>query len=163
MMSAEKVLGVLDVFAHAGIVSWVDGGWGIDALLGTQTREHDDLDLVLDIRAVDQARTLLVGQGFIVERDWRPTALALRHLDGRKVDLQSGRDGGGDQVQPDGRRWHYDPPVTGRIAGHTVRCCSPACQLAAHLGYEPDEIDRADMAALAARYQLTLPAPYEAG
>lgn len=166
MMSAEQVLAMLGVLARASIVGWVDGGWGIDALLGKQTREHDDLDLVMAGDAVDEARAVLEGQGFTVERDWLPTALSLRHPDGRSLDLhpvESTPDGGGDQIQRDGSRWHYDAPVTGRIAGHSVRCCSPACQVAAHLGYEPDDTDRADMTALAARYRLTLPMPYQAG
>ena len=90
-----------------------------------------------------------MGQRVIVERDGLPTAPAWRYLDGRSVGLHpvewAPDGGGGDQVQPDGTRWHYDPPVTGRIAGHAVRCCSPAGQLAAYLGYQPDDIDRADM------------------
>src|SRR5258708_7387144 len=26
---------------------WIDGGWGVDALLGHQTRKHDDLDVAV--------------------------------------------------------------------------------------------------------------------
>ena len=39
MMTATDVHAVLDVLDAAGIRVWVDGGWGIDALLGRQTRE----------------------------------------------------------------------------------------------------------------------------
>lgn len=157
---------MLGDLARAGVCGWVDGGWGVDALLGWQTRVHDDLDLVVLAGDVDRARDVLEDQGFGVERDWLPTALAMRHPDGRAADLhpvESTPDGGGDQVQLDGTRWHYDAPVTGRIAGRPVRCCSVDCQLAAHLGYEPDDTDRADVTALAVRYRLTPPAPYQAG
>lgn len=58
------------------------------------------------------------------------------------------------------RRWHYSAPVRGRIAGQSVLCFSPECQLAAHLGYEPDDDDRADRSRLAERFDLTLPDPY---
>lgn len=27
---------------------WLDGGWGVDALLGRQTRPHDDMDIVIE-------------------------------------------------------------------------------------------------------------------
>lgn len=37
-----RVLDVLAAFDAGGIDYWVDGGWGIDALLGRQTREHRD-------------------------------------------------------------------------------------------------------------------------
>jgi lincosamide nucleotidyltransferase A/C/D/E len=33
-----------------GIPIWLDGGWGVDALLGEQTRPHDDLDIVVEER-----------------------------------------------------------------------------------------------------------------
>ena len=33
---------------HAAITSWVDGGWGIGALLGRRDPRHDDLDLTID-------------------------------------------------------------------------------------------------------------------
>jgi lincosamide nucleotidyltransferase A/C/D/E len=166
MMTGRQVVDVLRGFTQAGITAWVDGGWRIDALLGAQTRQHDDLDLVVPAGDVCYARELLLECGFAIERDWLPTALALRHPDDRAVDLHPIRptpDGGGDQAQPDGSRWHYDLPVTGRIDGHRVRCCSPECQMAAHLGYQPDDTDRADIAALASRYGLTLPPGYRYG
>ena len=109
-------------------------------------------------------RSTLEGEVFEVLRDALPTALALRHGDGREVDLhlvEPAPDGGGDQIQPDGRRWHYDPPVTGVIAGCQVLCCPLATQLRAHVGYEPDSTDMADMSLLAERFGCRLPPPYE--
>jgi len=128
-MNAEQVLEMLDLLQRAGMVPWVDGGWGVDALLGEQTRQHGDLDLVLPAGAVPAVRSLLVEAGFDVIRDSLPTALAVRHPDGREVDLHPidpTPDGGGDQVQPDGRRWHYDPPLIGVIGRRDVLCwCLP--------------------------------------
>jgi lincosamide nucleotidyltransferase A/C/D/E len=43
----DDVLDVLDRLNAAGIEWWVDGGWGVDALLGEETRTHNDLDLVI--------------------------------------------------------------------------------------------------------------------
>src|SRR4051794_4281937 len=49
-MEARDVLDVLTVLREAQIGrSWIDGGWGIDALLGAQHRDHDDLDLVVSV------------------------------------------------------------------------------------------------------------------
>ena len=44
-MTATEAPAVLDILERAGIEVWVDGGWGIDALLGLETRAHRDLDL----------------------------------------------------------------------------------------------------------------------
>jgi lincosamide nucleotidyltransferase A/C/D/E len=148
----------------AGITAWVDGGWGVDALLGRQTRPHEDLDLVIDAAAADSFVDGLVADGFVIVRDWRPTAIALRHPDGREIDLHPVRltaDGGGDQVQLDGvTKWHYDAPVEGVIDRRPVRCCSVETQIEAHLGYEPDDDDRHDMALLHAAFHVELPKPY---
>jgi lincosamide nucleotidyltransferase A/C/D/E len=45
-MTGDDVLAVLAVLREAGAEVWVGGGWGIDALVGEQTRDHRDLDLM---------------------------------------------------------------------------------------------------------------------
>ena len=37
-MPAGEVVAVLDAMAARAVDVWVDGGWGVDALLGRQTR-----------------------------------------------------------------------------------------------------------------------------
>jgi lincosamide nucleotidyltransferase A/C/D/E len=49
-MAAQEVVRLLDLLESAGVTVWLDGGWGVDALLEEQTREHDDLGLVARIR-----------------------------------------------------------------------------------------------------------------
>ena len=44
-MGMQTLLAVVGLLEADGIDVWLDGGWGVDALLGQQTREHDDLDL----------------------------------------------------------------------------------------------------------------------
>jgi lincosamide nucleotidyltransferase A/C/D/E len=41
-MKAADVADVLDRFDAAGLWYCIEGGWGVDALLGEQTREHRD-------------------------------------------------------------------------------------------------------------------------
>ena len=43
MMNASDVVELLNRLEEHGIDVWLNGGWGVDALLGHQTREHDDL------------------------------------------------------------------------------------------------------------------------
>ena len=47
-MDIGEVLAVLADLTEAGCSVWVVGGWGVDALVGRQTRLHRDLDLALD-------------------------------------------------------------------------------------------------------------------
>jgi lincosamide nucleotidyltransferase A/C/D/E len=163
-MRADEVLHVLDRLKAEGIIAWVDGGWGVDALLERQTRDHSDLDLVMDAAAISGFKAALLAEGFEVVRDWLPTAIAFRHPDGRAIDLHPVEltpDGGGDQIQLDGkRRFHYPAPTTGRIGSRSVACCTVETQIASHLGYQPNEDDLADMEALAMRFGRELPPPY---
>lgn len=163
-MTATSVVDLLHVFETAGIFPWVDGGWGVDALLGYQSRPHADLDVVIPESAVPAAREALTAAGFIVLRDWLPTALALRHEDSREVDLHPitpTADGGGDQqLLPPEPPFHYDAPTRGVIDGTQVTCVDAATQVRAHIGYEPQPEDHADVSALVARFHLPLPPGY---
>ena len=58
-MTPEDVVEVLTALDAGGIDYWVDGGWGIDALLERQTREHRDLDLGVGLDDVPRIATLL--------------------------------------------------------------------------------------------------------
>jgi lincosamide nucleotidyltransferase A/C/D/E len=149
---------------QAGLRVWVDGGWGVDALLGAQTRPHSDLDLVVDRPDLEAAQELLVARGYAVLRDWLPNAIAYRDAQGRQVDLHPvdpTPDGGGDQIQLDGRsRWHYSAPVTGVIGGRAVLCCPVDDQVLCHLGYPPRATDFDDMRRLGERFGLKPPEPF---
>jgi hypothetical protein len=50
---------VLDRLDRAGLWYCIEGGWGVDALLGEQTREHGDVDLGVRLEDVDSVCTVL--------------------------------------------------------------------------------------------------------
>lgn len=161
MISEADVLAVLDRLDEKRLTAWVDGGWGIDALLGETTREHSDLDLVVLLPEVTAVRTVLCGLGYhTVLRDWLPAAIAMRDEKGREIDLHPvtpALQGGGTQALPDGSSFYYPAPIEGTIAGHAVRCVDAATQVSAHLGYTPSDKDRRDMRRLHAATGVELP------
>ena len=153
-MSTDSVLAVLDALAAARVDAIVDGGWGIDALLGAQRRLHGDLDLVVPLVSimtiVDALRTL----GFAPVVDRLPMVLVLAAPGDRRVDVHPitpNDEGDGIQAHPFGRLFAYPRSALegeGQIGGRGVHCLSPEGQVFTHLGYVPDERDRDDMAAL---------------
>lgn len=168
-MAAAAVVQLLQLFEHAQVNAWVDGGWGVDALLGRQTRPHGDLDLVVPESDVPAAHAPLTSAGFRVLRDLLPTAIAYVHPDGREVDLHPVAltpDGGGDQDLAGDRDltasppFHYGPPARGVIAGAAVRCVDGETQLRAHCGYVPSAKDHTDVAALVDHLAVDLPEGY---
>jgi lincosamide nucleotidyltransferase A/C/D/E len=163
-MEPRDVLDLLDQLDDRGIHYWLDGGWGVDCLLGEESRPHGDLDLVVPRSDLDRVRSLLVSRGFNVIRDLLPNAIAFRDDQGREVDLHPvdvTEDGGVSQVLLDGvSTWHYAPPVEGSLVGRAVRCSSAEDQLLMHQGYDARPVDVQDVRRLAEQFGLPLPEPF---
>ncbi|CAA9370908.1 MAG: hypothetical protein AVDCRST_MAG75-47 [uncultured Propionibacteriaceae bacterium] len=152
-MAAAEVHAVLDALAAAGCRAWVAGGWGVDALVGRQTRSHRDLDLALDARAEDAALAALADLGYLIESDWRPVRVEVAAPGRGWVDLHPvvfDDEGNGRQADVDGGYFCYPSAcfVTGMIKGREVGCLSVEQQVAFHSGYPPRDIDHADLVQL---------------
>jgi lincosamide nucleotidyltransferase A/C/D/E len=166
MMDARSVLRVVAALEHAGVRVWLDGGWGIDALVGEQTRDHDDLDCVIALSDVTIARDALAALGFAVSLDELPTRFVARDPSDHRVDFHTvtfDATGAATQQLQDGTNAPFPAQGflgVGHIAGVHVACLTAAVQLLHHLGYDPDEKDHHDMALLADRCGIHLPAPY---
>src|SRR4051812_50057019 len=63
-MPAEHAAAVLARLEASGVDVWLEGGWGIDALLGRQTREHDDLDVIVPLDRLAELEEALRGLGY---------------------------------------------------------------------------------------------------
>jgi lincosamide nucleotidyltransferase A/C/D/E len=46
-MTSSEVLDLYSSLEILGVEIWIDGGWGVDALLGKQSRPHQDLDIAI--------------------------------------------------------------------------------------------------------------------
>jgi lincosamide nucleotidyltransferase A/C/D/E len=160
-MTAAAVVEVLDLLEAAGVQTWVDGGWGVDALLGEQTREHDDLDLAVDARLLERIQATLAPLGFrhaAAVEPGLPARFVLRDARERQIDVHPlvfDEEGNGWQDLGAGHRGRYpDAGLAGRgtIAGRAVRCLTPSLQLAFHAGPEPVERHPQDVALLSERF-----------
>lgn len=165
-MQAQDVLAVIDQLDAAGIAVWIDGGWGIDALLGAEHRPHDDVDIVVPLDQIAVVQGTLAPLGFIMHIDELPTRCVLRDPSDRRIDCHPvtfDASGTGRQRLPDGTDGLYPAAGftgCGVISGRAVRCLTPEVQVLHHLGYEPDEKDVHDIRLLCARFNLPLPAQY---
>lgn len=129
-------------------------GGGIDALIGEQTRDHRDLNLM---HRQDQEAAVLAAlseAGFVESLNCRPIRFVVQAPDGREIDLHPlvfSDDGSAVQASPEPHRLFAYPSscfVTGTIQGRPVPCLSAEQQVYFHQGYEPTERDRHDMAQL---------------
>jgi lincosamide nucleotidyltransferase A/C/D/E len=163
-MEVGEVVRILDLLDAAGIGVWLDGGWGVDALLERQTREHDDLDLVAELADAERLTGILEGAGYELVAGGAPKSFVLVDRDGRQVDVHpvvmDEARGGGVYLMDDGREWVY-PAVgfagRGKVAGRKVRCLTAEVQVLVHDGYELTEKDFRELYLLHERFGVELP------
>jgi lincosamide nucleotidyltransferase A/C/D/E len=150
MLLAHDAIALCQLLEQNNIRYWVMGGWGVDALLHHETRQHKDLDLLVALDDLPTLWKLLGDQGFTLQYTWEencwvdrdadrwPTAFVMADTQGRELDVHV------IDIGPDGAIMQlYDPPwafpnsITGQgsIAGVPVTCVSRETQLAMHTGY----------------------------
>jgi lincosamide nucleotidyltransferase A/C/D/E len=166
-MKATTVVDILDLLAAAGVRVWLDGGWGVDALLGRVSREHYDLDLVLLLDDLARAVEALVRAGFGIAEE-ELGRVVLTHTARGRVDLHPvtlDAEGNAVQVQPAETPLVYahDGFVVGQVLGRAVPCISAALQVSVRLGYDRSEKHRQDLRALCAAFGLEAPEGWEEG
>lgn len=154
MMTATEVLRVFDVLDAADVRVWVAGGWGIDALVGRQTREHDDLDLAVDTarEGFERALQALAWLGYARGVDDLPVRLVVDAADARSADLHPIRfQADGSALQSGHDRDYLYPAdcfTLGRIGDREMPCLSAVIQREFHTGYAPRPVDLHDLALL---------------
>jgi lincosamide nucleotidyltransferase A/C/D/E len=167
-MRGEDVIEVLEALERHDIHVWIDGGWGVDALVGEQTRNRLDLDLAVDQRDLQRIKQVLGDLGFRHDRTadpGLPARLVLHDDRTREIDLHPllfDDDGHGwQQLSESGRAWGRYPAehlqATGTITGHEVRCLTPELQARFRMGYEWSVRDEHDLKLLASNFETPLP------
>jgi len=164
MMDAQEVLSTINLLAQAGIKVWLDGGWGIDALVNRQTRKHGDLDIVIEKRNLKVALEVLEQAGFAEHptEDTRPENFVLKHPNHSKIDFHVVEfDAVGNGIYgPKQNALSYPADAfetIGQILGQNVFCLTPTFQLASHQCYPLREKDVADIKNLCETFKLPLP------
>jgi lincosamide nucleotidyltransferase A/C/D/E len=169
-MSAKRVLGVVNALEAVGITAWLAGGWGVDALIGHQTRLHADLDLIVDQRVPElesRVLTALASLGFRRALDEHLPGLPMPHrwvMDdgaGHLVDIllvnPTGPPFGTSGVPGVTKPTEFSGFSRGVIRGQAVGCLSAASQLAVHSGYSQRDEDKHDMRVMRAKFGLEVP------
>jgi lincosamide nucleotidyltransferase A/C/D/E len=163
ILTVEDVIDLVLLFEANGIDLVIDGGWGVDALMGEQSRPHSDLDIVVRDQDVPRIRALLEEKGYtdVPRDDTCFYNFVLGDERGHAVDIHTYTfDEQGNNVYG----LDYLPDMLtgqGSIAGHPVKCIPPDWMVKFHSGYELDENDYHDVRLLCERFGLSIPTEYD--
>jgi lincosamide nucleotidyltransferase A/C/D/E len=163
-MPASAVREVVDGLHQAGIRVWLDGGWGVDALLGRETRAHHDVDIIVPVSDVPNLLEVCRGMGFTLRDGSPPHAFVLANESGREIDVHTvafSNDGSAAHRMDSGENWIFPAESftgSGVVEGVTVSCLSADAQVRCHAqGYTPTEKDFRDMELLHEAFGVELP------
>ena len=172
MMCAEDVIGICRLLEADGIQVWLTGGWGVDALLGEQTRPHKDLDVIMLVDDVIRMRELLDREGYGLKELWSEnlwamdasgcetaTAFVLRDSMGREIDAHAmhldAQGNGLPAWESEGLIFQrQDLAGEGLIGGVPVRCITPQMQVMCHTGYALPEVQVRDLELLHVMFDI---------
>jgi lincosamide nucleotidyltransferase A/C/D/E len=150
-----------------GIEVWIDGGWGVDALLGEQSRPHKDLDIAIQHGDVLNLREFLERRGYreIKLEEARPWNFVLGDENGREIDVHViVLDDRGNGIYGPREKGEMYPAASltgaGTIEGQSVRCISPEWAVKFHSGYDLKDKDFRDVSALCKKFGIELPPAY---
>jgi lincosamide nucleotidyltransferase A/C/D/E len=166
-MTADDICEVLGLLDARNIRVWLDGGWAVDACLGSQTRRHSDLDIVIEQRDTPAAVAALRDRGYapVPRDDTRAWNFVLGDDTGHQVDFHV-------IVLDEHGRGIYGPPEngesypaealtgTGVVNGRAMACITPKWLVSFHTGYDVDATDWADVSALCKRFGIPVPNEY---
>ncbi len=163
-MTSSVLVEILGLLEGASIEVWLDGGWGVDALLKKQTRRHKDVDIIVRVSDVPEVQEILGKRGFAIKEGSPPNSFVLADGSGLEGDIHAVNfddQGNGIYRMQNGEDWIYPAEGfggQGEVDGITIRCLSPTTQVLCHAhGYTPIEKDFRDMELLQERFGVELP------
>ena len=171
MVDEKEAIEIYRLLLDNGIPTWVTGGWGIDALLGEQSRLHKDLDVIMGSDHIYKTCGIMHSAGYTTKELWpenRPaedslgnkidTAFILLDSHERALDVHAiyfDEHGNGIPAWDESGDFSFtkdDLGGSGRIGGHSVDCITVQCQIVCHSGYELPDYQLIDMKRL---YELS--------
>ncbi len=163
-MTAEALVDLIQLLEGEYIDVWLDGGWGIDALLEEQTRLHADVDIIVRVSDVQLIQSMLAEKGFSLKEGMPPHSFVLADGSGLEVDIHAVRfdnEGNGIYRMQNGKDWIYPREGflgNGKVAGKQVNCLTAPVQVLCHAqGYTPEQKDIDDMKKLEEKFDVEIP------
>lgn len=161
-MKSDEVLKIYNRLKEKGINIWIDGGWCVDALLGKQTRQHQDLDIAVDRNDAAELKKFLISEGYQdeIRKDTSDFNFVVKK-DDNLIDIhvfefdESAKNIYGIEYPKDS--------LTGKgsINGQEVNCINPEWMFKFKTAYKPEQKDLSDVKALSEKFGFEIPNTYQ--
>lgn len=162
-MQATDVVDLYNELNQSGVTIWIDGGWAVDALVGRETRPHQDLDIAVEAEQVAQLKRCLEQRGYIeVDReDSSEWNFVVADDENRSIDVHVVVFGEQDGVHgaPLGGIAYPAGSLTGEgvISSTKVSCVKAEFLLQFKTSYPPRDVDLHDVATLCTLLGCSVP------
>ena len=141
MVRTEDACEIIKYALQNEIKVYLDGGWGVDALLKRESRIHNDIDLFVELKHYHDYIYVIKQHGFEeVNTDYTTDGHTVYEGDIFPSKTFSG---------------------IGKVGDITVSCIEPLSQVMLHLGYEHDKNDVHDVMLLCETFQIAIPDEYK--
>ena len=158
-MTLRQASAVMEELSAAGVEVWVDGGWCVDALVGRQLREHEDIDLA--VPRTNETRLLAwldeTGYARVPSQDESPWNYVVENPLGHRLDIHVFEHDEHGQITYGVAYPLESLSGTAVLGGVRVNCIDPEWQFRFKTGYPPREKDLIDVAALADKFCFEVP------
>ncbi len=138
--------------AELGVKIWLDGGWGVDALVGHQTRPHSDLDIVIQKKDLPKLMNWFKQNHFFAIQRGDTTAHNFMYGDklARLIDVHVIEfDDLGNGIYGPKANHQMFPAASltgkGKVGKTQVNCISSEWVIKFHSGYELRDTDTHDL------------------
>ena len=162
------LLALIDTSHAYDFPFWLEGGWGVDVLLGEQTRWHSNANIIMETDVAKSFGRYLTDGSFelLLDDDPQPWRLSYGNEAGKVLDIHVVEldEHGNAHCGPD--RVYPEKSLTSRRRidnrwQREVRLLTPKWQVHFHTGYDAHEEDWHDVAALCARFKCKPPPEFE--
>lgn len=164
MVIKRDAVEIISYAEDNGIDIWLDGGWGVDALLEKETRAHNDIDLFVETVNSKKFIDIIKEKGFSERKEAYTTAsdTVWKDAKDRIIDLHIFEFIEQGYLIFEGET--YPSRVfsgIGKIGDKVVKCIDAEDQVLFHLGYEHDENDIHDVRLLCEKFHIPVPNEYK--
>ena len=163
MVSVTDVKQILRLAMEAEIKVFLDGGWGVDALIGYETRTHNDIDIFVEKKDYHKFIQIIKDNGFYeIKMEYTTTSHTVWEDENKRIiDLHCFEYTDDDKILYEGNCFPLETFTgRGKVEDIEVSCIEPYSQVMFHLGYEFDENDMHDVKLLCETFHIEIPYAY---